>query len=246
MRAIIVEDEINSRKALSNMVQKYCEGIELVDEVDSIVRAVGAIQKHQPDIVFLDIEFPEENGFAIFNYFPEPEFEIIYTTAYDAYALQALKMAAIDYLLKPIDLEELQSAINKVADKRDLQTAQDRLKTLKGNLNNRFHKLALPASDGFEFVELKDIIRCEAQGNYTYFYLVNGQKLVVSKTLKTYEDILQGFNFIRISRSQLINLNYIKRYTRGRNPIITMIDGTEVTVSISRKEEFLNAIEGGE
>ncbi|MFK8007144.1 MAG: LytR/AlgR family response regulator transcription factor [Saprospiraceae bacterium] len=243
MKTIIVEDEEKSRLTLANMLNNYCEGVEIIDSVDSIAKAVISIKKNKPDFIFLDIEFPGENGFSIFEHFPDPDFEIVFTTAYDTYALQALKMSAVDYLLKPIDLEDLQAAIIKVQDKKNIEASKFRVSILKGNINNQFQKLALPTNDGFSFVELNDILRCEAEGNYTLFHMNNASKIVVCRTLKTYHDILTDFNFFRISRSQLINLKYIKNFTRKRNSTVTMTDGSILSVSFGRKDEFLSSID---
>ncbi|MFK7772186.1 MAG: LytR/AlgR family response regulator transcription factor [Saprospiraceae bacterium] len=243
MRAIIIEDEKHSRMTLENMVKNFSTGVEIIDSVDSVKKGVKAIQEHNPDMIFLDIEFPGENGFSIFEYFPEPTFEVVFTTAYDSYALQALRMSAVDYLLKPIDLEDLQSAIDKVQEKKELEETQTRLNILKGNLNNKFQKLALPTNDGYSFVEIEDIVRCEAQGNYTLFILQNNEKVLVCRTLKIFNEVLVNFNFTRISRSQLINLKYIKKFTRKKNPTVTMVDGSILPVSSGRREEFLKLIE---
>lgn len=243
MRAIIIEDEKHSRLALENMVRDYCHGVEIIMTVDSVKKGVDAIRKHQPEMIFLDIEFPGDNGFSIFDYFPDPTFEVVFTTAYDSYALQALRMSAIDYLLKPIDLEDLQIAIDKVKDKKVMEETQTKLNILKGNLNNQFQKLALPTNDGYSFVEIEDIVRCEAQGNYTLFTLQDAEKILVCRTLKIFDEVLGNFNFVRISRSSLINLKFIKKFTRKKTATVTMSDGSTLNVSAGRREDFLNLIE---
>ena len=203
MRALIIEDEEKSRLALQNMIERFYSDVEIVGTANSVAKGIEKIRELEPDLVFLDIEFPGENGFTVFDFFPNPSFDVIFTTAYDGYALKALKMSAIDYLLKPIDLEDLEKAIAKAFEKKNMEASQNRLAILKGNLNNKFQKLALPINEGYSFVEVDDIIRCEAQGNYTQFF-VNGEKILVCRTLKLYHDILEEFNFFRISRSQLI------------------------------------------
>ena len=243
LKVIIVEDEENSRVALFNMLTMFCDNIEVVEQVDSVPTAVQAIQIHQPDLVFLDIEMPGQNGFKLFDYFPKPNFEVIFTTAYDQYAVKAFRLAAADYLLKPVDLEELRAAIKKVIEKKDYKVVQDKITALKENLNNFFQKLALPTNEGFIFVEIRNIIRCEASGNYTHFFLKNKERIIVSKTLKVFAQILNDFNFFRISRSHLINLNYVKKYGRQKNPTITMEDGSILSLSENRKNEFLTIIE---
>ncbi len=243
MKAIIIEDEINSQEALKNMVTNFCKGVEIVAIADTVNKGAAAINKYQPDFIFLDIELPEQNGFELFNIFTEPQFEVIFTTAYNQYALSALKISAIDYLLKPIDLHELRNAISLVKEKRSYKRDQKHLTLLRDNLNNVFKKIALPTSTGFQFLALEEILRCEAKGNYTCFHLTNGKQVLVSKTLKIYDDILEEFNFFRVSRGHLINLSYIAKYGRQKSPIITLEDGTELSLSTGRRDDFLKKIE---
>ncbi len=243
IKAIIVEDEDNSRITLFNMLTNFCEGVTIVAEVDSVKSAVAAIREHQPDLVFLDIEMPEQNGFKLFDYFDTPNFDIIFTTAYDQYAVRAFRFSAMDYLLKPINLEELREAIKKVIEKRQFEKSSDRINLLRENLNNFINKLALPTNDGYIFIELKEIVHCEAQGNYTVFYLVNEEKVVISKTLKVYADLLEDFNFFRINRSNLINLNHVRKYGRQKSPTVTLRSGISLVLSETRKKEFLERIE---
>ncbi|MFK8104732.1 MAG: LytR/AlgR family response regulator transcription factor [Saprospiraceae bacterium] len=243
LRVIIVEDEENSRIELFNMLSDFCKNVSVIAQVDSIPAAIKAIQNHQPDVVLLNIEMPGQNGFKLFDYFPEPEFEVIFTTAYDQYAVKAFRLSAADYLLKPIDLGELRDAIKKVKERRNFEVVRRKINVLKDNLNNFFQKLALPTTEGFIFVEIKSIIRCEASGNYTHFYLQNKERVIVSKTLKVFTQILEDFHFFRISRSHLINLNFVKKYGRQKNPTITMEDGSILSLSENRKNDFLALIE---
>lgn len=242
LSAIIVEDELDSQLSLKNMLNKFCEGIQVVATVNRVHRAVQVIKELQPDIVFLDIELPNEKGFALFDYFPAPSFEVIFTTAYNQYALKAFKLSAIDYLLKPIDIDELRNAIRLVQEKKSFEVNQQRLEILKENLNSLNQRLALPTMEGYSFVELKNILYCEAQGNYTTFYLLNQEKIMVSKILKIYANLLQEFNFFRVSRSHLVNINHVKKYGRSKSPTVTMNDGTTVNVSVNRREAFLDQI----
>ncbi|MEM1319528.1 MAG: LytTR family DNA-binding domain-containing protein [Bacteroidota bacterium] len=243
LKAIIVEDEDNSRITLFNMITNFCEGVKVVEQVDSVKTAVTAIREYQPDLVFLDIEMPEQNGFKLFDYFESPDFDIIFTTAYNQYAVRAFRFAAIDYLLKPINLEELRESIKKVAEKRQYEKSSRRINLLRENLNNFINKLALPTNDGYIFIELKEIIHCEAQGNYTVFHLISSDKVVISKTLKVYSELLEEFNFFRINRSNLINLNHVRKYGRQKSPMITLSSGVSLVLSETRKKEFLERIE---
>lgn len=242
MQAIIIEDEKSSKITLSNMLMEYCPEVKIMTMVGTVKEGVKAIQTYQPELIFLDIELPGENGFKLFDYFTLPSFDVIFTTAYDEFALRALKMSAVDFLLKPIDLEELQIAIQKVIEKRKIKTNEEQWKILKENLSTSFKKLALPTGEGLYFVALDDIVRCEAQGSYSMFFLKNGEKVMVSRILKTYTDILETLHFFRIRRSQLINLNQIKKFGRQKSPTVTLNDGTVLSLSLARKDEFLQKI----
>lgn len=242
IRSVIVDDEENSRIVLENLLTEFCEGIEVLTTVDSIKTAVEAIQKYQPDLVFLDIEMPEENGFKLFDYFEEPTFDVVFTTAYDQYALKAFKFSAVDYLLKPIDLEELQKALLKFKEKKNRLVNHEQFQTLRYNFNNSFRKLALPTSDGFIFIELDTIIRFEADSNYTVVFVKDGKKYLISRTLREYEDLLSELNFLRINRSHLINFNHIKKYKKSKRPIVEMIDGSHINLAPSRRKEFLEKL----
>ncbi|MEM9918120.1 MAG: LytTR family DNA-binding domain-containing protein [Bacteroidota bacterium] len=242
IRALIVEDEIESRETLFNMLTHYCEGVEVVGQAGSISEAVEAIHESKPNVVFLDIEMPQETGFRLFDYFTEPDFDVVFTTAYDQYAVKAFKFSAVDYLLKPIDLEELRAALVKVKDKLKLKQHYVHFQVLRKNLNSDLKKIALPTAEGILFIELSEIIRCEAQGNYTAFYLMDEQKVIVSKTLKIYAELLNEFDFFRINRSDLINLKKVRKYGRQKAPTITLIDGTSLIMSENRRKDFLDRI----
>lgn len=245
LKAIIVDDEENSRVALRNMLVDFCKDVSVVGEAGTVSKAVEMIRTLEPDIVFLDIVMPKETGFELFKYFEKPNFEIIFSTAYNNYAVKAFQLAAVDYLLKPVDLTLLRKAINKVKDKK-LENAQpERIAVLERNMNTVLEKISLPTNEGYFFKEIKHIVRCEANGNYTQFYFTNGSKLLVSKTLKGFEDILGDLYFFRINRSQLINLKMVKVVGRQRNPTVVLEDGTELTMSSFRKDDFFKKIGKG-
>ncbi len=243
LKAVIIEDEEQSRSSLQSLINEFCENVTVIDTADSVMTGVKSINRHQPDVIFLDIQMPGQNGFELLEYFPEPSFEVVFTTAYSEYAVKAFELSATDYILKPIGIQNLRKAVKKVFEKRDLTLTQKRLQVLKENINNLEHKIALPTKSGYSFIDLQNLIRCEAQSNYTMFFLKNNEKILVSKTLKVYEDILSEFNFIRINRSQLVNMNHICKYGRQKNPILIMSDNSELNVSEGRKEEFLNRVE---
>ena len=239
--ALIVDDEDNSRQTLSNMLEKYCTGVNVIGKAPSVKVARTIIEDKSPDVVFLDIEMPVENGFKLLEYYKQPSFDIVFTTAYDQYAVKAFKFSAIDYLLKPIDLEELRDAVEKVKINK-AENKKPQYETLQYNINNKLKKLALPTLEGYSFIDLDEILYCEASNNYTIVFSTSGKKVIVSKTLREYEDLLTDFNFFRVNRSHLINLNYILEYKKGRRPIIVMNNKTEVSLASSRKKEFLDRL----
>lgn len=240
MRSIIIEDEQPSRDFLKELLDKFCEDIEVVEGVENIKDAVKAIQKHQPDLVFLDIELPGQDGFALFDYFDTIDFGVIFTTAYNEYAIKAIRASAIDYLVKPIDLDELQVAIERARMIQRRKTSE-RVDLLLSNISHNRKgpmKLALPLLNGFVFVKLDELLYCKAEGRYTNFHLIDGSKKLVSKPMKEYEDILLESGFLKIHRSHIINAQRIHQYTKGKHPIIKMEDGSELVVALSRKEEL--------
>ncbi|KAA3630690.1 MAG: DNA-binding response regulator, partial [Bacteroidetes bacterium] len=240
LKAIIVEDEESNQKTLKNMLDDFCEGIKVVGIAGMVDDAIKLILHKKPDIVFLDIELPEKNGFQLLEYFPEPPFEVIFTTAYNKFAIKAFKFSAIDYLLKPIDLEELRNAIKKVVDKKQDVSQRMKYALLKSNMNNTFNKLTLPCSTGYVFVELTDVVRCKADGNYTNFHMKNGEKYVVSKTLGLYDQLLSEFSFFRINRQDLINTNHVIEFRRQKKSMVKMSDDSLLPVTDSRTEAYLN------
>lgn len=242
IKALIVEDEVNSQTTLKNMLENYCNGVEVVGIAGTVDEAVKKINLHSPDLVFLDIELPEKNGFHLLEYFPENTFDIIFTTAYNEFAVKAFRMSAIDYLLKPLDIELLRNAISKVVKKKDVFTEREKFKLLKQNMNNVLKKIALPTGQGLVFVELSEIIRCRADGNYTIFHLTDGKTVIVSKTLGLYENLLNGFNFFRINRQDLVNINHVKEYNRQKKATIVTTDSSILNLSDTRREDFLKII----
>jgi two-component system LytT family response regulator len=242
IHAIIIEDEKDSRAILNTLLTKYCNDIEVIAEAENVREGVNLINLLSPDLVFLDIEMPFENGFHLFNYFEEVNFEVIFTTAYDEYALKAFRFAALDYLLKPINLEELRDAITRVNKKEDQAGYSNvRIQTMVYNLDHNFQKIALPILNGLVFVDLDDIIYLEADNNYTVVHTINN-KHVVSKTLREYEAILNSVGFFRVNRSNLINAKFLKNYIKNTPPSIELIDGTKFQLSNSRKKDFLGFI----
>ncbi len=243
LRSFIVEDELKSTNTLKSFLQEFCPEVNNCGEAISIKNAVPLIEKIRPDLVFLDIELPNENGFKLLDYFTEPFFDIVFTTAYDQYAIKAFRLAAVDYLLKPIDINQLKEAISKVIRKRTFSHNISTYQILKENMVDREpKKIALPIQSGFSFVKLADIVYCEAGRSYTFFYLIKGQKLVVSKPLKWFEKTLDSLNFFRVNRSFLINLDYLQTYSRSHGGEVTLETGFSVFVSESKRNALLQKI----
>ncbi len=242
LTAIIIDDEAKGRMALKQKLLDYCEEIQWAGEAENGIEGIKLIEKIHPDIVFLDIEMPRMDGFEMLHRLPEKNFHIIFTTAYDQYAIKAIKYAAFDYLLKPIDIEELKIAVSKIHSRPQIHTGK-KLELLDQNLlKNNFNKIAISTLEGLLFFNISDIIHLEANSNYTTIYFTNRPKLLASRTLKDFEELLPTDIFFRTHHSHLINLNYIKRYIKGDGGQIELQNGNYVDVSRRKKEEFLNAI----
>lgn len=242
--AIIIDDESKGRLALREKLATYCPQVKVVAEAANGQEALLLIRHHQPQLIFLDIEMPRMNGFEMLNAIPDKEFQVIFTTAYDQYAIRAIKYAALDYLLKPIDIEELKTAVEKVRSTNEKQTKKQ-FELLQQNIQqpkSQFTKLAIPTLEGLLFYNISDIIHLEANSNYTNIYLADNSKLTASKTLKDFEELLPADIFFRTHHSHLINLNFIKRYIKGDGGQIELQNGRYVDVSRRKKEEFLKAI----
>lgn len=244
LTCIIVDDENKSRESLKILVEDFCENVKVAAVCQSVAEGLEAIHAHKPNLVFLDIQMQRETGFDLLDKIKQPDFEVVFTTAYSEYAIKAFKFSAIDYLLKPIDIEELKAAIEKVR-VRKANNLSERLEHLVQNLkpakDQRF-KLALPASDGLIFVRVEDILYCEASSNYTTLYIADGKKYIVSRTLKEYEDLLSDQDFYRIHNTYLINLNAVKKYVRGDGGYVILNNDVSLDVSKRKKEGFLTRI----
>ena len=239
IRAIIIDDEQDSRSTIFNILQNYCTHIMVAGQAANVQEGLKLIREESPDVVFLDIQMPDGTGFDLLEKLPEIKFQVIFITAYDQYALKAIKFSALDYILKPVDPHQLVEAVGKIRTERvDFDEMNKKINILLRNRNS-FERITLPTFEGYKFVNIKDIVRCEADSNYTDFYLNSGEKVVVTRTLKEYEDNLSGMDFIRVHQSHMVNLKYIDRYIKGDGGTIVMMDGSEVEVSRRRKEEFL-------
>lgn len=244
--AIIIDDEQKGRIALREKLLNYCPDVALIGEAVDGLNGLHLIKEQKPDIVFLDIEMPRMDGFEMLNQLPHKNFNLIFTTAYDQYAIKAIKYAAFDYLLKPIDIEELRSAIKRVNGQSQGPT-EKKLEVLQLNLGAAYplSKIAIPTLNGLLFFNTSDIIHLEAQSNYTCLYFTNQPKLLTSRTLKEFEELLPTDIFFRTHHSHIINLNYIKRYIKGDGGQIELQNGSCVTVSRRKKDEFLKTFGHG-
>ena len=244
LTAVIVDDELKSRESLQIFLQDFCEGVEVVALCQNVAEGLEAIETHSPDVVFLDIQMQRETGFDLLAKLKKINFELIFTTAHSGYAIKAFKFSAIDYLLKPIDLEELKAALEKVRKKVN-HNISERLEQLIQNLkpsSAQKYKMALPTNDGLVFVKLEDIIYCEADSNYTHIHMANGTHYLVSRTLKEYDSMLSEQDFFRIHNSFLINMNQIKSYVRGEGGYVVMTNEKSLDVSKRKKEAFLSRL----
>ena len=243
MKAVIIDDEKDSREIISNYLTRYCPDVEVCGFGESVSTGLEAIRAHAPDIVFLDIEMPYGNGFDLLEQAGDFTFETVFVTAFDNYAIQALNQSAAYYLLKPIDIDELIKAVDKIRNEKQANTTELHAKVLRDNLRTStdgHQKVMLPTMEGFEIVAIPTIMYCEAVDNFTRFFLEHGQPLLICRTLKYFESVLAPFSFLRIHRSHLINPAFVVRYAKGKGGYVTMRDNKELEVSANRKQEFLD------
>lgn len=241
MKAIIIDDEPDCVKLLALQLKMSCPQVEVVAECTSSETGLRAIRQHTPDMVFLDIEMPKMNGFQLLEALGDIDFSVVFVTAYDKFAVKAFKYSAVDYLLKPTDTKDLQTAVMRVERKQKVDSRQ--LELLKQCLTTPSkifpEKIALPYQEGVIFVELKQVLYCESDNNYTRFYLINGQKHLVSKTLLDIQETLEERNFLRISRQYVINLDQITKFVKGDGSYVVMSDGRTITVARSQKNKLI-------
>jgi two-component system, LytTR family, response regulator len=242
INAIIVEDEKRSSKLLSNLLEQYCPNVNVVGAAYTVNEGFLLINKERPDVIFLDIEMQKETGFDLLSKFDEIKFEIIFTTAYENYALKAIKFCAIDYLLKPIDVEELKAAVDKVIRSHEKNQLNKRLEVFIQNMqSNKPQQLqiALPSTEGMSIVHVNEILYLKSDRQYTIFCLKSGEKVMTSKNLGEYEELLMEHNFFRAHHSSLINLAEVKKYLRGDGGSALMSNGDQIDISKRKKEAFL-------
>ncbi len=246
LKAILVDDELNSLQNLQFKIHEYCPSIKVVAQSQNPEEAIRLIQQYKPDVVFLDIEMPRMSGFKMLEQIPEIDFEIIFITAYNHYAINAIRISAFDYLVKPVAIEELQQTVERLGN-FTIKKTRERADILKKNLANpksQEDHIAIPTNDGLEFIQIKQILRIESSSNYSKIILLTGPQMLVTRQLKDFEELLQDYRFYRVHHSHLINLNYISKYVRGDGGQITMRNGDIIDVSRRKKEVFLKLIGG--
>ncbi len=243
IKIVIIDDEKNCIESLQQKLTNYFDDILIIGTAETVKAGIELIKKTQPDLVFLDIVISNSNAFELISGFEKINFEIIFTTAHNEYALKALKLSALDYLLKPIDTDELKQAIEKYKNKNKETDFSEYLKVFIKNYsspNNMQSKIVLPTLHGFDIVKLSDIIYCEADRNYTKFILINNVTKLVSKTIGQFEEQLHGNDFFRIHQSYLININHVEKYIKGNAPQVIMSNKNTLNISKNKKNEFKN------
>jgi len=246
LTAIIIDDETNSRNALRQKITKHCNNVMIIADCENGEEGIEKIETQKPDIIFLDIEMPRMNGFTMLQQIKNKNFEVIFITAYDHYAIKAIKFSALDYLLKPVEVEDLKAAVEKVTQKRKQMDGNKRVELLVQNFleeKTAHQRIAISSMEGLQFVTTDDIIYLEANSNYTSFYLADNRKITATKTLKDFEEILPASMFIRIHHSYLINKNGIEKYIKGEGGQVVMKNGVTLDVARRKKEEFMKAID---
>ena len=242
-KTVIVDDEPKNLRILKKLLQDFCPQIQVVGEAGDAKMAFKVIRELKPELVILDIEMPYGNAFDLLDSLMPIDFEIIFITAFDNYSLKAFKYSALDYLLKPVDISELQLATEKAIQKITGKNINQQVALLLSNFKNpqnNLQKIAIPTMDGFVFMNVEDIARCEANGAYTFIHTIRNEKITASKSIREYEELLPSAIFCRIHNSHLVNLNKIKKYSKGRGGTVIMEDGAILEVAIRRRDEFLS------
>jgi two-component system LytT family response regulator len=244
MKAVIIDDEKRTRELIAKLIESFDLGIETFPVGENVVSGLKAIQEIKPDIVFLDIQMPDGTGFDMLKMIPQKNFEVIFITAHEEFAIKAIKFSALDYILKPIDPEELKKSIEKAIESIDHKREESQYDALQQNIQpSQKRRLVLKTQESVHVIDLDKIIRCEADRNYTSFYLVDHKKILVSKTLKDYETLLTGHNFLRVQQSHLVNLDFVDRYDKANGGTVIMKDGSEVPISPAKRDIFFRILE---
>ncbi len=242
LKTIIIDDELPARQMLSTMAGTYCEGIKVVGTAGSVTAGLKEIAQKKPDLVLLDINLPDGSGFDLLDKLGDMKPLIIFITAYDEYAIKAFKFSAVDYLMKPVNVDELQKAVDKCSERKERDDLNAQLKILVQNFNDpagENKKIILKTAECIHIVKVNEIIRCEADRNYTEFYLTDSKKILVSKSLREYDELLSGYGFFRSHQSHLININHIQRFEKADGGELVMADESRVPVAKRKRDELL-------
>lgn len=243
IKAIIIDDDESNLSAMKEKLLKHCPEVNILSLCDNAKTGIEMIDSLHPDLVFLDIEMPVMNGFVMLQRLTFRDFQLIFVTAYDHYAIKAIRYSALDYLVKPADIDELKEAVRKGIENTNKKSTSFQLDMLQEYITKKQHRrIPIPTADGLQFIELEEIIYLEASNNYTNIFLVSAKKILVSRTLKEFEDLLPAESFLRIHHSSIINSSFVVRYIRGEGGQVVMRDGTVLDVSKRKKSEFLQAI----
>jgi len=244
IKALIIDDEQGNCENLEALLARYCPQIDVLESINHIAPAVESIITYKPHLIFLDIELAEGTGFDLLEMLPDKNFEVIFVTAFDRYALKAIKFCALDYILKPVNISELIKAVKRFEERQSEKNNSQKVQLLLENLNAPNKRIALPLSDKMEFVLVDRILRCKSDGNYTHVYLTTGEKYMVCKSMKEFDELLTDYDFLRVHQSHLINLNEVKSYVRSDGGYISMSDGASVSISRQRREMVIEKLKG--
>jgi two-component system, LytTR family, response regulator len=245
IKVILIDDEENSLSSLKEKLLAHCPQVSIIALCNNAAKGIEAVDNLKPDIVFLDIEMPVMNGFIMLQQLTYKNFELIFTTAYDHYAIKAIRYSALDYLVKPIEVEDLKTAVNKAEEKRHHSYPNPQIELLVEQLINKknpYSRIAIPTTEGLQFIKVEDIIYLEASVNYTHIFTNEKKKYIVSRTLKEFEDMLPPEIFLRIHNSYIINKNFAEKYIRGEGGQVVLSTGVTLDVAKRKKHEFLKAI----
>ncbi len=243
-KVLIIDDENPTRELIRKMLESFDLNLDIYTDAENVQSGIEAIERIKPDIVLLDIQMPDGNGFDVLKSVSHKQFEIIFITAFQEFAVQAIKFSALDYILKPIDAEELRSAVTNALQLLSHKKEDQQLQALQNNIQPHLkRKLVLKTQESIFVVEIDDIVHCEADKNYTFFYLNDGKKILVSKTLKDYDTLLSGLQFFRVHQSHLINLNCVERYDKHDGGSVILKDGTAIPLSPAKKEQFFKSLD---
>ncbi len=241
IKAVVIDDERKAREYLINLIENRFDEVQLAGQAEGVKTGKKLIDEVKPELLFLDVQMQDGTGFDLLADIDRTNLQVIFVSAYDHFAITAIKFSAVDYLVKPVDAGELRRALEKIKKQKSLTEVKQKLDLLLNNIH-QIDKIALTSVNGIEFVKIDSIIRCEADSNYTIFYLTGNEKVMVSKSLKEFEDILSAKGFFRIHKSAIINLSFLKKYIKGEGGTVILEDGSELQVSRRRKEDFLKAI----